>query len=251
MKNASVNDFVPIQRVLLYYKSLFGKETTLDQVLIFADHILRETGTIGRKKLFMRAIIKNRKIGLPCGTFAVDSVNYSKPFQWDSRDQSDIVNESILVNYIVPHPMYNGYSLDINAVETSKPMILPLDQMPVNSPVGNYIDYEHNGDHLKFNEENVSVDIIVRIIQVDKDGYPFMTDKSAMAFAYWLNFVATQRLYFSKMADNSMLQIADELYRVSAAKARTPEAIGKNEMDDIMNVLTSMNRKFYDLPYGR
>lgn len=251
MKNVAINDLVPIQRVLLYYKRLFGKEATMDEVLTFADHILRETGTIARKTLFIRAKIKDCKIGLPCGTYAVDSVTESKPFQWNSPEQFDLEGQSALINYIVPHPMYNGYSLDINTVEPTKPVILPEDQMPVNAPVGKYLDYEHCGDHLKFNVDGICVDVIVRVIQVDSDGYPYVSDKTAMAFAYWLNFTAVQRLYFSKMADANMLEMADEMYRRNAAKARTPEAVSKNEMDDLMNVLTSMNRKFYDLPYGR
>jgi hypothetical protein len=251
MKNVAVNDLVPIQRVLLYYKQLFGKDSNLSEVLTFADHILRETGTIARKKLFIRVKIKDRMVGLPCGTFAVESVTNSKPFQWNTHNEVDQEERSILVNYIVPHPMYNGFSLDINTIEDTGIFICPNDQAPIQSPEGDYVDFEHNGDHLKFNIDKTYVDVVVRIIAVDKDGYPFMTDKAAMAFAYFINLVHTQRLFFSKMADRSMLEVAQEMYGKHVSKARVPEAVTKNEMDAMMNVLTSMNRKFYNLPYGR
>lgn len=48
-----------------------------------------------------------------------------------------------------------------------------------------------------------------------------------------------------------MLQIAEEMANKHIAKARTPDALSKNEIDDLLNVLTSMNRKFYRTPFGR
>lgn len=251
MKNVAIHDLVPIQRVPIYYKRLFGKETDLEEVLTFVDHILRETGTIARKKLFIRAKVTDRKIGLPCGTYSVDSVTTSKPFQWYTPTLHDPSSESFLLNYIVPHHMYNGYSLDINTIEATAPFICEEDQMPVGSPKGNYVDYEHLGDQLKFNFTDECVDVVVRVIQTDQDGYPFITDKAAIAFAYWLNFVDVQRMRFKKMADASMLAEAQELAHQHIARARTPEAVSKNEMNDLLNVMTNMNRKSYNLPFGR
>lgn len=251
MKNVAVNDMVPIQRVPIYYKRLFGKETDLDEVLTFVDHILRETGTIATKRIFMRAKIKDRKVGIPCGTYAIQSVTSATPFQWYTHEVHNLKDQSFLLNYIVPHPMYNGYALDINTIEPEKPFICEEDQMPIGSPKGNYVDFEHMGDHLKFNITDECVDVIMRVIQMDKDGFPYITDKVAMAFAYWLNFVDVQRMRFKKLADASMLAEAKELADNHISKARTPEAVTKNEMNDLLNVMQSMNRKTYNLPYGR
>jgi hypothetical protein len=251
MKNTAINQKVSIGLVPITYSRLFGEEVAIDQVLAFADHIMRETGTIGNKTMLMRVKVRERKVGLPCGTFAVDSVTYSKPFQWDTPISYDLEGRSALINYIVPHPMYNGYALDINTITDKEPFIAEEDQMPVSAPVGNYVDFEHDGDKLIFNFDNKYVDVVFRIIPLDKDGYPYLTEKAVMAFAYWLNFVNVQRKYFKKQADPNMLQIAEEMAKNHIAKARTPDALSKNEIDSLLNVMTSMNRKFYNTPFGR
>ena len=251
MKNSATNQKVSIGLVPITYSRLFGEEVSMDQVLAFTDHILRETGTIGTKTLFMRVKIKNRRVGLPCGTFAIESVTDSRPYQYDTPMVYNLDDQSALINYIVPHPMYDGFALDINTVSEDLPSISEEDQMPVNSPKGTYVDYEHDGDELIFNMDNVYVDVIFTVIPLDKEGYPYLTEKTVMAFAYWLNFVAVQRRYFKQQADPNMLQIAEEMANKNIAKARTPDALSKNEIDDLLNVLTSMNRKFYRTPFGR
>lgn len=127
-------------------------------------------------------------------------------------------------------------------------------QKAFNDPLyirGKYAHYERVGNKLYFDKNYGKVNILYKGQVLDDDGLPIINDKEVDAIACFCAYVKKQK---EGLATNNsgLLQIAQMLkndWRTKCSQAQVPEEISQNEMDSILDVKTSWNRKKYNKSY--
>lgn len=116
---------------------------------------------------------------------------------------------------------------------------------------GKLVHYYEVNDRIYFTEVLPEVNVLYRGIYMDEDGLPLLNDKETFAIATYCAYV-----YFFKKGlqtkDNATIQLAGILKKDwlrACDQARVAEHISQNQMNDILDVMTSWDRKLYNLSY--
>ena len=118
-------------------------------------------------------------------------------------------------------------------------------------PSGKYIKYIREGNRLKLADKFNVVNILYKGFIADEEGLPFLNSKELDAVAA---FCAYATLYKEalKTKDSATMQFAqllEQKWKSFCTQARVPEYINQNEMDEILNVSTSWDRKRFGKSY--
>lgn len=110
---------------------------------------------------------------------------------------------------------------------------------------GKYIKYIQEGNRIFLSDRFETVNILYKGILVDEEGLPSLNDKEVDAVA---TFCAYTNLFKTALTtkDQVTFQLAKELeaqWKLRCTQARVPEFINQNEMDEILNVASSWDRK--------
>lgn len=116
--------------------------------------------------------------------------------------------------------------------------------------------YYHNGIYAKYTiEENTlrfkknygCVHILYKGILMDEEGLPRVTEKEIEAIAAYMASIIKRKDAWRINDLNSlrMAELAEKTWHRLCSQARVPEHITQNEMDRILNVMTTFNRKHY------
>ena len=110
---------------------------------------------------------------------------------------------------------------------------------------GKFIKYIQEGGIIKLSEKFNKVIILYKGVVVDENGLPELTENEIDAIAAFCAY--TNDFKQARMTkDQSMFQIAqimEQKWKRKCNQARIPEYINQNEMDEILNVATSWDRK--------
>lgn len=248
MNNSSVRK-LELEHVIPQYKLLFGKSTTLDEVIDVADVALKAIGNKEPDLFVVRTMIKNNIVPFPCNMYMIKSVTKAKPYTNTTLVQGE---NYYLVNTFDGNtlPLINIVSPDGEILAQSSILVTNtlLNTKVVGKPVGEYIDYNNNGtDRLTFNESGFEVDIVYRAPLVDPNNLPMVDEKTVTAICYYINYLDVQRKYFSKIADQNMYQLALQLKDKYVGLARVGDVFSDNDIDKILNHATSLGRKMFGL----
>lgn len=115
---------------------------------------------------------------------------------------------------------------------------------------GRYIDYERVGDTLYFHEKPGKITILYRGIVLDEEGLPEISDKEAIAIATYVAY--TQKFKEGLITNNAAITNMANLLKADWLKycdgARVTY-LNQNDMNDILDVKTSWNRKIFNKSY--
>lgn len=112
-------------------------------------------------------------------------------------------------------------------------------------PPGKFIKYHREENRLKLADKFTHVNVLYKGVIVDEEGLPTLNSKELDAIAVFCAYS-----YFYKNAlmtrDQLTFQLSKDLegkWKSLCTQARVPEYINQNEMDEVLNVAASWDRK--------
>lgn len=224
----------------------FKYAITLAQMLYDVDindiEMLIEIGLIaynfiGNKNTQLKTEIVNvdSKTGLvklPCKADLIEAITYPNLEDWNYT--SNIKNFGD----------FNSLNIE-QYIEKSKQSTDPL------YISGKLIKYRQEGNYIYVTENIDKVCILYHTQQLDEDDLPLINDKEAIAIA---DYIAYTIKYKEALRTNNsaLFQMAQDIKRqwqFHCDAARVPEYVNQNEMNNLLEVTSSYNRKVHGRSY--
>ena len=116
---------------------------------------------------------------------------------------------------------------------------------------GRFIKYRQEGDYIYVTEPIEQVCILYHSEQLDEDDLPLINDKEAIAIADYIAYTIKYKeaLRSNNQAVFQMAQTIKKQWQIHCDAARVPEYISQNEMNDLLEVTSSYNRKLHGKSY--
>lgn len=113
---------------------------------------------------------------------------------------------------------------------------------------GGYVKYEQVGDKIYLAQPHPTITILYKGVELDEDGLPSLNDKEALAIATFCAFTHFRKqgliLQNKGFLDSANFLSQDWLRKCDAA--RVPEYINQNEMNKIIDIKSSYDRKIFN-----
>ena len=193
-------------------------------------------GFIGNKSTQLKAEIvnvnKNGLVKLPCKVDLIEAITYPNVEDWNYT--SNVKNFGD----------FNSFNVE-QYIERSKQSIDPL------YISGHYIKYRREGDYIYVNEPIEQVCILYHTEQLDEDDLPLINDKEAIAIADYIAYTVKYKeaLRSNNSAVFQMAQTIKKQWMIHCDAARVPEYVSQNEVNDLLDVMSSHNRKVHGRSY--
>lgn len=192
---------------------------------------------IGNKNTQLKSEIVNvdRKSGLvklPCKADLVEAITYPNAEDWNST--------SNLKNF----GDFNSLNIE-QYIERSKQSTDPL------YISGRFVKYRREGNYIYVNENVEQVCILYHTEMLDEEDLPIINDKEAVAIADYIAYTIKYKeaLRSNNSAVFQMAQTIKKQWQIHCDAARVPEYVSQNEMDDVLEVMSSHNRKVHGRSY--
>lgn len=167
------------------------------------------------------------RAALPCNCDNIESVTYCGPGE-------DWARTSNIHQYGDIQSSYTE-----NYIEGRKEFLDPIYQS------GKFVKYRVEGDYIYVNKGFGKINILYHGEQLDEDGLPEITKNEAIAIADFIGWVQ-----LNKKAEKTMNRVvserankAEQRWLIHCDKARQPDYLSQNDMDMILDALSSWNRK--------
>ena len=190
---------------------------------------------IGNKNTHLKSEIvdvKNGLVKIPCNADLIEAVTYPNEEDWNYT--SNIKNYGDID------------SLNIEQyIEKSKQNIDPL------YISGRLIKYRKEGNYIYVSDKIDKVCILYHTEQLDEDDLPLINDKEAIAIADYIAYTVKYKEAI-RTNNSSVFQIAQTIKRswlTHCDAARVPEYVNQNEMNDLLDIISSHNRKVHGRSY--
>ena len=110
---------------------------------------------------------------------------------------------------------------------------------------GKFIKYRQEGNQIFLSDKFDVVNILYRGFIVDEEGLPSLTDKELDAVAVFCAYtdMFKKALISRDSASMQFAQLLEQKWLKLCTQARLPDYINQNEMDEILNVGSSWDRK--------
>lgn len=226
-----MNEFTyPFQTAYTQARELYGVELNPDE---FETMGMIAWGRIGNNNVALyRIVIEPTKIDdcvwaieLPCNADIIEAVT-SEFEDWEKTSNQALTyqnNNGWIEQYI------ERGKLNTNALYQS----------------GRFIKYRREQNTLYFDHPYKKVFILYKGFIADEEGLPFLTEKEVDAVAAFCAFTSDfKEARISK--DRASMDIAlymEKNWQKLCTRARVPKYINQNQMDEILNVATSWDRK--------
>lgn len=222
----------PIYTALTNLSDVHGVELDEDTFLVYAMSAYRRIGNrISKMKLLRARPQKDREFGwyvcIPEDCEAIEVITL--PFE-DAQITSNVANGvgwfTHPIEQTIEHTKHNHDELYIP---------------------GKIIPFNEVGNKIYFTEPYPLVNILYKGSYSDDEGLPFITEKEADAIALYCAYC----FYYKKALstkDNITLQFAQMLYKQwqqAVSQARIPQDISQNEVNQILDVMTSHGRHMF------
>lgn len=110
---------------------------------------------------------------------------------------------------------------------------------------GKFIKYVREGNRLHLADKFNKVHILYKGVIVDDDGLPYLNEKEIDAIAAYCAYANDFKV--ARMTKDQftfqMSQKMEQVWKSLCTQARVPDYMNQNEMDEILNVATSWDRK--------
>ena len=171
-------------------------------------------------------------VDLPCKADLVEAITYPKIEDWNYT--SNIKNFGD----------FNSLNVE-QYIEKSKQSVDPL------YISGRFVKYRREGNYIYVNEKINSVCILYHTEQLDEDDLPLINDKEAIAIADYIAYTIKYKeaLRSNNQAVFQMAQTIKKQWQIHCDAARVPEYVSQNEMNDLLDVVSSANRKVHGKSY--
>lgn len=116
---------------------------------------------------------------------------------------------------------------------------------------GKFIKYRQEGSRLYLADKFNKVNVLYKGIVADEDGLPTLNEKeldAIAAFCAYSNDFRQARVTKDR-ATFEMSQRMEQMWLLKCTQARVPDYINQNEMDEILNVGSSWDRKRFGKSY--
>jgi hypothetical protein len=116
---------------------------------------------------------------------------------------------------------------------------------------GGYMDYEQKDQTLYFKVDKIPVHILYKGVIVDELGLPLLNFKEVDAIAKYCAWIVTQKqaMITRDQATFQIAQMMRQQWQSSCDDARTPIYLNQNDMDRLLNVQSSWDRKRFGISY--
>ena len=167
-------------------------------------------------------------VKIPCKADLIEAITYPKEEDWNYT--------SNVKNYGDTNSLYVE-----KYIEQSKQSVDPL------YISGRHIKYRREGDYIYVNEPIDQVCILYHTEQLDEEDLPLINDKEAIAIADYIAYTIKYKeaLRSNNQAVFQMAQTIKKQWLIHCDAARVPEYVSQNEMDDLLEVTSSYNRKVH------
>lgn len=194
-------------------------------------------GFIGNKNTQLKSEIVNvdQKTGLvkiPCKADLIEAITDPRVEDWSYT--SNVKNFGD----------WNTLNVE-QYIEKSKQSIDPL------YISGRFIKYRREGDYIYVNEHLQQVCILYHTEELDEEDLPLINDKEAIAIADYIAYTVKYKeaLRSNNSAVFQMAQTIKKQWQIHCDAARVPEYVNQNEMNDLLEVMSSSNRKVHGRSY--
>lgn len=192
---------------------------------------------IGNKNTQLVSEIVNvdRKSGLvklPCKADLVEAVTYPNIEDWNQT--SNIKNFGD----------FNSLNVE-QYIEKSKQSVDPLYLS------GRFVKYRREGNYIYVTENIDQVCVLYHSEQLDEDDLPLINDKEAIAIADYIAYTIKYKeaLRSNNSAIFQMAQTIKRQWLIHCDAARVPEYVNQNEMNEVLDAMSSSNRKLHGRSY--
>jgi len=116
---------------------------------------------------------------------------------------------------------------------------------------GKLVHYYEQDDKIYFTDIYPEVNLLYKGIHMDEDGLPLLNDKEVFAIATYCAYAHffKKGLMTKDQATVQLAQILKKEWMRACDQARISEHISQNQMNDILDVMTSWDRKVYNMSY--
>jgi hypothetical protein len=121
----------------------------------------------------------------------------------------------------------------------------------LNQIKGPYIDFKWNCPVLSFNETGIKIAAHVVGIKKDAEGYPMIPEHAFLACCYYCAYTHQIPMMLLNKINPNAFMLIKELKDQKFAQARadmTINALNKNEIDKLGDIMSSMDRKAFNVP---
>ena len=175
--------------------------------------------------------VTNYSLELPCNCEELEAVTYG----WE--DWNYATNTTVNGDYFS--------QFTENYIEARKITKNPLYMS------GRYVKYERVGNTLYFDKNYGTINILYHGVVLDEESLPYITDKEALAIATYCAWVKIRRE--GLVTRNSQIieqsQVIQQEWLKQCSAARVPDYINQNEMNEILDVCSSWDRKRFNKSY--
>lgn len=235
------------------YKRLYGRDVDIYDVIELLPIVLRNTHGVPPDYLFIKTKCSEAQIILPCVYYSVQYVITPDPGCEKSIEHIINCGQGILVNYDLQawQDSMAAANGDVVANQVVVPAVKVNESFP-RKPTGRFVDFQARGNVLTLPATNLDIEILLTVMPVDDEGYPKVTEQVITAVAAFMNMVYVQKKYYSGQMPQYVFNDAKKDYNDYVGDALSPQHISDNELNDIMNALSSYNRHSYNNPlrYG-
>lgn len=226
-----MNEFTyPFHTAYTQARELYGVELNPDE---FETLGMTAWSRIGNKQTALYRITVEPEqidtciwaIDLPCNADIIEAVT-SEFEDWESTSNKAMTyqnNNSWIEQYI------EGVRRNSNPLYSS----------------GRFIKYRREQNRLYFDHKHTKVFILYKGFIADDDGLPFLTAKEVdaiAAFCAYINDLKASRIARDRQSLEWAMYMEQQWKRL-CTMARVPEYVNQNQMDEILNVATSWDRK--------
>ena len=192
---------------------------------------------IGNKNTQLVSEIVNvdRKSGLvklPCKADLIEAITYPNIEDWNQT--SNIKNFGD----------FNSLNVE-QYIEKSKQSVDPLYLS------GRFVKYRREGNYIYVTENIDQVCVLYHSEQLDEDDLPLINDKEAIAIADYIAYTIKYKeaLRSNNSAIFQMAQTIKRQWLIHCDAARVPEYVNQNEMNEVLDAMSSSNRKLHGRSY--
>lgn len=192
---------------------------------------------IGNKNTHLEAEIvnvdsKSGLVKLPCKADLVEAITYPNVEDWNYTSNTKNFGD------------FNSLNIE-QYIEKSKHSIDPLYLS------GKLVKYRREGNYIYVTEPISQVCILYHSEQLDDDDLPLINDKEAVAIADYIAYTIKYKeaLRSNNSAVFQMAQTIKKQWLMHCDAARVPEYVGQNEMNDLLEIASSHNRKVHGRSY--
>ena len=192
---------------------------------------------IGNKNTHLQADIvnvdsKSGLVKLPCEVDLIEAITYPKLEDWNYTSNIKNFGDQNTLNV-------EQY------IEKQKQSIDPL------YISGKLVKYRREGNYIYVNEPVEQVCVLYHTEQLDEDDLPIINDKEAIAIADYIAYTVKYKeaLRSNNSAVFQMAQTIKVQWLAHCNAARVPEYVTQNEMNDLLDVASSHNRKVHGRSY--